>query len=57
VHPAAGELYFLRILLNHVKGPTGLDDFKNVGGIVCPTFQLVCKALGLLDDDKEWSKA
>ena len=57
VHPAAGELYFLRLLLNHVKGSTSFADLKKVGGIVYPTFQLACKAYGLLGDDKEWSEA
>ena len=57
MHPAAGELYFLRLLLNHVKGSTGFTDLRNIRGIVYPTFQLACKAYGLLGDDKEWSEA
>jgi hypothetical protein len=57
IHPAAGELYFLRLLLNHIKGPIGFVDLRKVDGIVYPTFQLACKAYGLLGDDKEWSEA
>jgi hypothetical protein len=30
------------------------DYLKNVSGVVHPTFQLACKTLGLLGDDKEW---
>uniref|UniRef100_A0A6N2NLJ3 ATP-dependent DNA helicase n=1 Tax=Salix viminalis TaxID=40686 RepID=A0A6N2NLJ3_SALVM len=57
VHPAAGELYFLRLLLNHIKGSMSFADLRNVHGVLHPTFQLACKAHGLLGDDKEWSKA
>uniref|UniRef100_A0A6N2MFD4 ATP-dependent DNA helicase n=1 Tax=Salix viminalis TaxID=40686 RepID=A0A6N2MFD4_SALVM len=49
VHPAAGELYFLRLLLNHIKGSTSFADLRNVHG-------LACKAHGLLGDDKECLK-
>uniref|UniRef100_A0A6N2LWX4 Helitron helicase-like domain-containing protein n=1 Tax=Salix viminalis TaxID=40686 RepID=A0A6N2LWX4_SALVM len=52
-----GELYFLRLLLNYIKGSTGFADLRKIRGIVYPTFQLACKAYGLLGDDKEWSKA
>ena len=54
VHPASRELYFLRLLLNHVRGALTFDYLKNVSGVVHPTFQLACKTLGLLGDDKEW---
>ncbi|KAJ6935238.1 DNA helicase [Populus alba x Populus x berolinensis] len=57
VHPAAGELYFLRMLLNHVKGAKNFEDLRQISGTIFPTFQLACKALGLLGDDKEWSDA
>ena len=57
MHPAAGELYFLRLLLNHIKGSISFADLRNVHGVVHPTFQLACKAHGLLGDDKEWSEA
>ncbi|KAI9383363.1 hypothetical protein POPTR_013G071501v4 [Populus trichocarpa] len=55
VHLAAKELYFLRMLLNHVKGAKSFEDLRQISGIVFATFQLACKALGLLGDDKEWS--
>jgi hypothetical protein len=57
VHPAARELYFLRMLLNHVKGAKSFEDLRQISGTVFATFQLACKALGLLGDDKEWSDA
>ncbi|KAI9390636.1 hypothetical protein POPTR_008G203701v4 [Populus trichocarpa] len=54
VHPALEELYFLRLLLIHVRGALSFDYLKNVSGVMHPTFQLACKTLRLLWDDKEW---
>uniref|UniRef100_A0A6N2L014 Uncharacterized protein n=1 Tax=Salix viminalis TaxID=40686 RepID=A0A6N2L014_SALVM len=53
VHPTPGELYFLRLLLSHVKGVLSFDDLRKVSGVLYPTFKLACKSLGLLGDDKE----
>ncbi|KAL8152838.1 hypothetical protein V2J09_010598 [Rumex salicifolius] len=52
--PGSGERYYLRIMLNHVKGPTCYEDIRTVDGIVYPTFREACYALGLLDDEKEY---
>ena len=46
VHPGAGELYYLRLLLNFVKGPKSYDEIKTVNGIVHLTFRDACFALG-----------
>ncbi|XP_071713195.1 uncharacterized protein [Rutidosis leptorrhynchoides] len=54
VSPQTGELFFLRILLNKVKGPTCYEDIRTVNGIVCPTFKAACYEMGLLDDDQEY---
>jgi len=51
-HPAEGERYFLRVLLNHVRGPTSFEDLKTVAGIVCPTFRESCEKRGLIETDK-----
>jgi hypothetical protein len=53
-HPSSGERYYLRMLLNVVKGCTSFEDIRTVNGIEYPTFKEACRALGFLDDDKEW---
>ena len=57
VHPASGELYYLRMLLNLKKGALNFDDLKTVNGIVHPSYHDACQSLGLLGDDKEWIEA
>jgi len=54
VHPSGGELYFLRLLLNTVRGPTSFKDLRTIDGQVHPTFKAACVALDLLQDDEEW---
>ncbi|XP_013745491.2 uncharacterized protein LOC106448109 [Brassica napus] len=57
VPPTAGDKYYLRILLNVVKGAFGYDDLYTVGGTKFEEFRDACFARGLLDDDKEWHDA
>ncbi|XP_024010402.1 ATP-dependent DNA helicase pfh1-like [Eutrema salsugineum] len=57
IHPAAGELYYLRILLKVVPGPKSYDDLLTVDGEKKETFKAACYARGLLNDDKEWHHA
>ncbi|GFX33215.1 ATP-dependent DNA helicase [Trichonephila clavipes] len=49
IHPNNRECYHLRMLLNVVKGPTSFESLKSVNGILCPTYQAACLALGLLE--------
>ena len=55
------ELYHLRILLHHRKGPTCYNDLKKVNieaqEVICDTFREACQKLGLLHDDTEIDKA
>ncbi|KAK9073129.1 hypothetical protein SSX86_007452 [Deinandra increscens subsp. villosa] len=57
VSPKLGELYFIRVLLNKVKGPTSFEDIRTVNGVLHPTFRDACYTMGLLDDDKEYIEA
>ncbi|CAH1418569.1 unnamed protein product [Lactuca virosa] len=57
ISPDFGEAYFLRILLNKVKGPTSFDEIRTVNGETYSSFRYVCYALGLLDNDKEYIDA
>nr|KAJ0204285.1 hypothetical protein LSAT_V11C500249250 [Lactuca sativa] len=57
VSPNLGKAYFLRILLNKVKGPTSFDEIRTVNGETYSSFGDACYAHGLLDDDKEYIDA
>ncbi|XP_076927534.1 uncharacterized protein LOC143591112 [Bidens hawaiensis] len=55
--PAFNETYYLRILLNKVKGPMCFEDIRTVDGEVCATYRDACYKRGLLDDDNEYIEA
>ncbi|XP_047953750.1 uncharacterized protein LOC125199963, partial [Salvia hispanica] len=54
IAPGSGEMYYLRCLLNIVRGATSYEEIRCVNGIQYDTFREACFALGLLDDDKEY---
>ncbi|XP_028085778.1 uncharacterized protein LOC114286752 [Camellia sinensis] len=56
-HPTSGERYYLRMLLNKVRGAESFEHIRIVNGVVHITFKSACIALGLLDDDNEWHEA
>ncbi|KAK9713953.1 hypothetical protein RND81_06G060800 [Saponaria officinalis] len=53
VHHTAGERYYLRLLLNIVKGSQSFEDIRIINGILYPSYKDTCYALGLLNNDKE----
>ena len=57
INPSCGELYYLRMLLNVVKGATSYEDLRTISGVLYPTFKDACQAMGLLGDDSEWREA
>jgi len=57
VPPNSGEAFYLRILLNKVKGATSYNDIRTINGVPYPTFKEACFAMGLTDDDKEFEEA
>ncbi len=56
-HPTSGERYYLRMLLNYVKGATSYEHLRIVDGRVHDTFKDACIAMGLLANDNEWDQA
>ena len=60
VHPNAGELFYLRLLL-HNDNSLGKTSFTNLrlmpNTTQCATFKEACMHLGLLQDDAEWHQA
>ncbi|KAI9911223.1 hypothetical protein PsorP6_009643 [Peronosclerospora sorghi] len=54
VPPTSGERFFLRFLLTVVPGAQSFEHLRTVDGVVHPTFQSACGALGLLKEDAEW---
>jgi hypothetical protein len=55
VHPTAGELYYLRMLLVIVKGAKNYADVRTYENTVYDTFREACEARGLLEGDHEWT--
>ncbi|XP_071684979.1 uncharacterized protein [Lolium perenne] len=51
-NPAEGERYFLRILMNHVRGATSYENLKTVHGKLCASFREACEKRGLIETDK-----
>jgi hypothetical protein len=56
-HPTSSELYYLRMLLNCVKGATSYEHLRTMDGRKHDTFKDACIAMGLLVDDNEWDQA
>ena len=45
IHSVSRELYFLRMLLNNVRGPWTYKEIRIVEGVTHPTFQSACHAI------------
>ena len=48
-NPIKGERYYLRLLLNHVRGPISFEELKTIGGVIASTFHEVALLCGLLE--------
>ena len=57
INPAAGELYFLRMLLFHVTEAKSFEDLLILpSGKICTSYKQVCNEMGLLNDDQEYNR-
>ncbi|CAA0842482.1 Unknown protein, partial [Striga hermonthica] len=54
VPPHCGDNYYLRCLLNVVRGATCYEDYMKVGDVQYLTYRDACYARGLLGDDREY---
>ena len=54
VSPVQGERFYLRLLLNHIKGAKNFDELRIFEGENFSTYKETCLAMGLLEDDSEW---
>ncbi|KAL6540371.1 hypothetical protein OROHE_012142 [Orobanche hederae] len=45
-HPASGERFYMRMLLNFVKGGTSFESIRTVNGVTYPNYKAACYALG-----------
>ena len=50
-NPHNAELYYLRMLLYRVPGPTCFSDLKSVNGVSFDSFAETCIAHGIVEDD------
>jgi hypothetical protein len=50
-HPAEGEWYYLRVLLNHVPGTRTYKELRTVDYQVMPTFRDTAEKRGLVEAD------
>ena len=55
--PSTGELYYLRMMLVVVIGPTIHEEICIVNDQLYASFRKACFAMGFLLDDKEYIKA
>lgn len=53
-HHSSGEVWYLRMLLTKLRGPTSFEALRTVHGVRYSTFRDACQEYGLLDDDEEW---
>ena len=54
IFPSAGDLFYLRMLLLHIRGPTSFDDLKRINTMEMQSYFEACKERNLIEDDYLW---
>ena len=54
IHPIQIQLYDIRLILNHVRGPTSYEDIRTGKGITYEPFQATDIAQSIVKNDKIW---
>jgi hypothetical protein len=54
VSPRQRELFFMRLLLLNVRGPTSFADLRTVNCQVCDTYEQVAVLRHIVQNDDEW---
>ncbi|GKC93495.1 hypothetical protein Tco_1158937, partial [Tanacetum coccineum] len=57
LNPSLGKALFSQNVADVVRGPKDFDELMTVNNRLCHTFKEACFAYGLLNDDREWTKA
>ena len=52
-NPHTAELFYLRMLLYRVPGPTSFRDLRKVGDVMMDTYLAACIAHGIIDNDNK----
>ncbi|XP_076056343.1 uncharacterized protein LOC143034293 [Oratosquilla oratoria] len=50
------ELFYLRLMLSHVRGPKSFSDIRTVEGVEYATYREAVKAMRLIKDKDHWEK-
>ncbi|POS85305.1 hypothetical protein EPUL_003002, partial [Erysiphe pulchra] len=56
LNPCHGDVYYLRLLLTKVHGPTCYEDLYSHNGVRFSTFKEACVARNFLESDGEWDE-
>ncbi|POS82056.1 hypothetical protein EPUL_006812, partial [Erysiphe pulchra] len=54
LNPCHGDVYYLRLLLTKIRGPTSYEDLYTHNGVRYLTFKEACAARNFLENDGEW---
>jgi hypothetical protein len=57
VPPSTGELYYFRMMLTVIEGPTCYDDLRKIGDTQYLSYRDACFAMGFLEDDRLYINA